>query len=207
MRDVHEQTDQPAPPSARVVLRWFRLAGLPLFAIMIIATAVLLLQERKDSNRVQLDTADAGEPSITKAEEGQPAPDFTLSASDGTTYRLSELRGRPVMINFWATWCGPCKEEMPAIDEAYQAYKGSGFIVLAVNVEESAAPVDRYVSKLKLTFPVLLDPSGSVSARYRVRSLPTTVFVRPDGIIDGMRAGSYSRRLLLGRIEQFIAPE
>jgi thiol-disulfide isomerase/thioredoxin len=129
-----------------------------------------------------------------------------LRTLDGGTVRLSDLRGQPVIINFWATWCGPCKEEMPAIEEAYQAHRNDGLVVLAVNVRESARLVDPYVSKLKLTFPVLLDPSGSVSGRYRVHSLPTSVFVRPDGTVDGIRVGSYTKRILFGRIEQFVEP-
>lgn len=198
---------QATPTGARVLRRWFRLVGLPLIALTAIAAAILLLQDRGGTNRVRVNLAAADDASAVRAQEGQPAPDFTLQAADGSTYRLSELHGRPVMINFWASWCGPCKDEMPAIEEAYRANKDSGFIVLAVNVEESAGKVEPFVAKLQLTFPVLLDRSGAVAARYRVRSLPTTVFVRPDGVIDGMREGAYTRRMLFGRIEQFLMPE
>src|SRR5687768_4481211 len=168
MVNVPDSPGESSPPSARAVLRWFRLVGVPLIAVTIIASAILLLRDQDTANGVRLSTPLEDGSGQGRAEEGQPAPDFTLSASDGSTYRLSELRGRPVMINFWATWCGPCKDEMPAIDEAYQAHKDSGLIVLAVNVEESAERVATYAAKLKLTFPVLVDREGSVSARYRV---------------------------------------
>jgi cytochrome c biogenesis protein CcmG, thiol:disulfide interchange protein DsbE len=207
MVNVPDSPGESSPPSARAVLRWFRLVGVPLIAITVIASTILLLRDRDTANSVRLDTPREDGSALGRAKEGQPAPDFTLTASDGSTYRLSELRGRPVVINFWATWCGPCKDEMPAIDEAYQTHRDAGLIVLAVNVEESAERVATYAAKLKLTFPVLVDREGSVSARYRVRSLPTTVFVRPDGVIDGRREGAYTRRMLLGRIEQFMEPQ
>jgi thiol-disulfide isomerase/thioredoxin len=203
-----EPREPAAPPQApgRAMWRWFRLVGLPVVAILAIAMAILLLRAPSSpSNAVRLEGRDGGaEGADERVAEGKPAPDFALQTTDGQTYRLSELRGRPVMINFWATWCGPCKDEMPAIDEAYQAHREGGFIVLAINVEEPARQVEPYVARLKLTFPVLLDPSGAVAARYRVRSLPTTVFVRPDGMVDGIRVGAYTKRMLLGRIEQFL---
>jgi cytochrome c biogenesis protein CcmG/thiol:disulfide interchange protein DsbE len=217
-REPTEQQDQVTgygdPPAStshadprKALWRWFRLVGVPVIAVTVIAAAILLLRAPSDGGgSVRLDAggADSEETGSARPEEGKLAPDFVLQSTDGTTYRLSELRGHPVMINFWATWCGPCKDEMPAIEEAYRAHAGDGLIVLAINVRESARLVEPYVAKLRLTFPVLLDPSGSVSDRYRVRSLPTTWLVRADGTIDGWREGAYTKRILSGRLDQLI---
>jgi cytochrome c biogenesis protein CcmG/thiol:disulfide interchange protein DsbE len=200
----------PAGPPARVVWRWFRLVGLPLIAVIVIAGAIVLLRtpaEESGAAAVDLGPAEAGEETGAAPREGAPAPDFTLHATDGTTYRLSELRGRPVVLNFWATWCGPCKQEMPAFEAEYRAHAGAGLLVLAINVRESPQQVEPFVQRLELTFPVLLDRSGSVSRRYRVRALPTTVFITPEGTIDGIRQGAYSTRLLKERLRQFLEGE
>ena len=207
--DPEPQTDGPAP-GPQALWKWFRLVGLPLIAIVVITGAILWLRAPSGSGEaVAIDTGEleGGEDPGVNPQPGAPAPDFELKAPDGTVYRLSDLRGRPVMLNFWATWCGPCRQEMPAIEDEYRARGGDGLVVLAINVKESRGLVEPFVQRLGLTFPVLLDHSGSVSARYRVRSLPTTFFVAPDGTIDGMRQGAYTRRMLADRLDQFLERE
>ena len=208
--DPSPRTPDERTPDPRAVWKWFRLVGLPLIAVIAIAGAILWLRAPdSDSGGVAVDTAalDEAEQSGTAAREGAQAPDFALQTADGTTYRLSELRGKHVVLNFWATWCGPCRQEMPAFEEEHRARAAEGLVVLAINMKEGPGLVDPFVKKLDLTFPVLLDRSGSVSARYRVRVLPTTVFITPEGVVDGIRQGPYSRRQLSQRLDQFLEGE
>lgn len=124
--------------------------------------------------------------------EGFPAPDFTLDLLGGGQATLSELRGKVVMVNLWASWCAPCRIEMPAIEKVYQAYKEQGFVVLGVNstFQDSETDAASFTRELNLTFPVLLDRTGAVSARYQLRALPSTFFVDRQGII---RSASLAR--------------
>ncbi len=120
---------------------------------------------------------------------GAPAPDFTLASLSGQTVRLSALKGQVVLINFWATWCGPCQLEMPTIQQAYNVRKSQGLIVLAVNLNEPAKDVQAYVDNLRLTFPVLLDPGDAVSNLYRVRGYPTSYFIDRTGTVAVEQVG------------------
>lgn len=120
---------------------------------------------------------------------GFVAPDFALPTLDGDTIRLSDLRGRPVVINFWATWCPPCRTEMPAIIREYNRYKDRGLIVLAVNQAESPAKIIPFRDEYGMPFPILLDERMEVSKLYEIRFLPTTFFVAPNGTITDMVTG------------------
>ncbi len=127
---------------------------------------------------------------------GAPAPDFTLAALDGGTVTLSSLRGKVVLINFWATWCGPCEAEMPAIEREYSVLRGPEFEVLAIDLDEPADLVQAFVTRLGLTFPILLDPGAAVNDLYRIRGYPTTFIVDRDGIIVRQHIGYMSDRQL-----------
>lgn len=111
------------------------------------------------------------------------APDFELYNLDGDTVKLSDLKGKIVLINFWATWCVPCKVEMPLFEERYQL-AGTDFEILAVNFDEPEVEVRKFVDELGLSFPILLDPGGEIQNLYRVRGYPTTFVVGEDGIIQ-----------------------
>jgi cytochrome c biogenesis protein CcmG/thiol:disulfide interchange protein DsbE len=115
--------------------------------------------------------------------EGYLAPDFTLDDLAGVKASLSDFRGRPVMINFWASWCPPCRAEMPDIVAAYGQHKDKGFVVLGINEGESVEYVRPFADDFKMTFPVLLDKDGKVADLYRVRGLPTSFFVDRNGVI------------------------
>jgi cytochrome c biogenesis protein CcmG/thiol:disulfide interchange protein DsbE len=131
------------------------------------------------------------------------APDFTLQTLDGRSMTLSDLRGQAVLINFWATWCPPCRLEMPAIQQVYDQYRDQGFEVLAVNLQEQNAQVSAFAEEMGLTFPILFDRDGSVSHTYLVRSLPTTFFVDRFGLIQEVIIGGPIPHAL---IESTIAP-
>ena len=122
-------------------------------------------------------------------ERGFSAPDLILETPDGQAMRLSDYRGQVVLINFWATWCPPCRAEMPAIQKVYDQYREQGLVVLAVNLMETDAKVTAFADQIELTFPILMDRDGSVSDRYRVRSLPTTFFVDRSGVIQDIVIG------------------
>src|SRR3990172_7651973 len=123
--------------------------------------------------------------------EGFLAPDFTLDTLDGKKVTLSELRGKIVLINLWATWCPPCRAEMPALENAYEQYKDSGVVILGLNVtnQDSEKDIPLFIDEFGLTFPILLDRDGSVSALYQLRGLPTTYFVNREGIIRTVVVG------------------
>jgi peroxiredoxin len=110
-----------------------------------------------------------------------PAPNFTLKDTAGNNMRLSELRGNVVLINFWASWCGPCRQEMPLLDELYTQYKPLGFTILGVNVEENSADAKDLLEKIPVSFPVLFDNENKVSKMYNVVAMPSTVIVDRDG--------------------------
>ena len=116
-----------------------------------------------------------------KAWTGGATPPFELSALDGRKVELSALRGRVVLINYWATWCEPCREEMPAIERLRAKMKGRPFEVLAVNYGESEERVSSFVAKLNLTMPILLDPYKSSVEAWKVRGLPMTFLVDARG--------------------------
>ncbi len=124
------------------------------------------------------------------------APDFTLKDLEGNVVSLSDFRGQAVLINFWATWCPPCRFEMPAIEEVYRKYRTQGFQVLAVDIQEPPDAVQRFVEQLGLTFTVLLDEDGSVAQQYWVRGIPTSFFVNRQGAIIAARVGAMSRDLI-----------
>ncbi|VAX28203.1 Thiol:disulfide oxidoreductase related to ResA [hydrothermal vent metagenome] len=114
---------------------------------------------------------------------GGPAPEFQLDQLGGSPIKMSDYRGKVVLLNFWATWCGPCKKEMPEMQAAYDELKDQGFVILALNFGEKAKKAEKLVKEMGLTFPILLDRKVEVAERHRVVSLPVTFFVDPKGII------------------------
>lgn len=119
--------------------------------------------------------------SISASEISGPAPDFTLKSNGDGNVRLEDLRGQVVMLNFWASWCGPCRQEMPLMDEIYKKYEKFGFTVLAVNVDEDSADADRFLDVVPVSFPILYDNESRVSELYSVDAMPTTIMIDRDG--------------------------
>lgn len=145
-----------------------------------------------------------------RPDEGHLAPDFTLKTLEGNTVRLSDFRGKKVvLINFWATWCPPCRLEMPTMQQIYSEYKARGFEILAVNIESDARKeIEDFVRELRLTFPILLDPDMKVTRKFRIIGLPVSVLIDRQGIVRTKEIGYHdwtsktSRKL----VESLLTP-
>lgn len=138
---------------------------------------------------------------------GFTAPDFTLNTPTGESYTLSELRGQAVLVNLWATWCPPCRAEMPTIEKVYQEYKDQGFIVLAIDMTYQDDPfaIVPFAQQYGLTFPILLEETGDVASAYQLRSLPSSYFINRAGVIaEVVIGGPMSEALLRTRIEKIL---
>ncbi|HYF95235.1 MAG TPA: thiol-disulfide oxidoreductase ResA [Symbiobacteriaceae bacterium] len=127
---------------------------------------------------------------------GAKAPEFELKTTDGKTVKLSDFQGKPVMLNFFATWCPPCRAEMPALQEVYQEFESKGFVILGVNLGESNLAVDQFRSKLGLTFPIVIDENDRVSRLYDIVPLPTSYFVDKSGKVVAKWTGEITKEKL-----------
>ena len=145
---------------------------------------------------------------IEAAQVGFLAPDFTLSSLYSQEIRLANLKGGPIVLNFWASWCPPCKAEMPAFQEAFQEYSGSDLQIIAINAtnQDSVTEVTQFIEEYGISFPIPLDQSGAVSRDYQVHSLPTTYFIDKNGIIkEIIIGGPIPLSLLRIQISQLLA--
>jgi thiol-disulfide isomerase/thioredoxin len=131
---------------------------------------------------------------------GNSASPFKLKDLEGNLVQLDDFKGKPVLINFWATWCGPCRFEMPAIQSRYNEY-GDELVVIAINFDEPEQVVQQFVDELGLSFIVLLDPGGGVQRDYRVRAYPTTYFLDEEGVVKFLHIGYMSEL----QIDQYLA--
>lgn len=122
-----------------------------------------------------------GAAGLQAKEMNEPAPDFTLKSRSGENLRLEDFRGQVVMLNFWASWCGPCRQEMPLMDDIHERYKDLGFTVLAVNVDENRDEALRFLDKVPVSYPILYDPESQVSEQYNVQAMPTTLMIDRNG--------------------------
>ncbi len=127
---------------------------------------------------------------------GKPAPDFRLTALDGSTVELAALRGRPVIINFWASWCLPCREEAPLLRRVQEEYRDRGLVVLGVIFEDSPENARAFMERYDQRYPGLLDPDGRTAVDYGVFGIPETYFVRRDGIVTYKQTGAISWEIL-----------
>jgi peroxiredoxin len=118
-----------------------------------------------------------------------PAPDFTLPARDGGNVQLSALKGQVVMINFWATWCGPCRQEMPLLEQIHAKFEPLGFTLLGVNVEPDSATATAWLKGMPVTFPILFDTKNAVAERFGVMGMPSSVFVDREGRVRYVHRG------------------
>lgn len=147
---------------------------------------------------------------IPAPQKGFLAPDFTLETLDGETVTLSDLRGQVVIVNLWATWCGPCRLEMPAFKKAYEEYKDRGLVILAVNStsQDTVSAVETFVAEYQLSFTVLMDYKGVAARLYKLSALPTTFFIGRDGVIRrAVVGGPLAESTLRAEIESLLAEE
>jgi peroxiredoxin len=150
-------------------------------------------------------TSTAGK--IYAPQTGFLAPDFELMTPEGETIRLSDLRGQPVLVNLWATWCPPCRAEMQTLETVYNDYKSQGFSVLAVNMtsQDDSQAVLPFVKERGLTYPILLDDKGEIAKIYQMKSLPSSFFINRDGTINEVVIGGpMAEALLRTRIEELL---
>lgn len=147
----------------------------------------------------------AATPALAQPHPGFAAPNFALTSTTRESFALGELKGKVVLVNFWATWCPPCRAEMPAIDAAYRANKDAGFVVLAVDQMEGTDVVNAFGAKYNLSLPLLLDTDGNINRQYLVSALPTSFFVDRRGVIrDMLIGGSMTREFINGKIKTLL---
>jgi peroxiredoxin len=172
---------RPATPTARILTR----ADEPGSA------AIQALPDSHDEADASSATPSHAEAISALPRVGQPAPDFTLQALDGSPVTLSQLRGKAVLINFWASWCTACRDESPLLESYHQAYASQGLVILGVNVtsQDTLDDARAYVQEMQLTFPIPLDEQGIVTNRYHVPGLPVSFFIDAQGIIRNVIVG------------------
>lgn len=167
--------------------RYFALVRLISFSLLIIGVIILSCGKRESPGGKTEEVKKTRE----GISEGEIAPDFTLKNLNGMEVNLKEFRGKVVLLNFWATWCPPCRIEIPSMVELYKKYKDRGLEIIGVNLDKlGKSEVEKFSLEHKINFPVLLNPSGDVASLYGVVALPTTVFLDRDGKIKGRISGA-----------------
>jgi peroxiredoxin len=150
----------------------------------------------------------AGAAAAQGPEVGGPAPDIVLRTREGVKTRLADLRGQAVIVNFWASWCEPCRIEIPSLMAVYQEHAARGLVVLAVNLtdQERREDIARFVETTAMPFPVLLDERGTIRERYGLTAVPTTVFIDRSGVVQRIHPGPISREALEVGLETILGP-
>lgn len=162
---------------------------LPIVSVAAIVGAIWYIERRDDVSDAAGGVIERPGQTDVAAAQGKVAPDFVLASLDGSDVKLSDFAGRPVFVNFWATWCVPCRKEMPEIIAASERYADRNLAVIAVNVQEPRDAAAGFAKDFGMTFPTVLDPRGQVAAAYRVTGLPTSYFIDRDGVIRGVWFG------------------
>lgn len=209
------------PPAQEAWIGRLRYVVVPIIAVLAIVTAIYLLddansggskagglgatgEEAGAANAVNVALAGGDGPTTPAPRVGYAAPEFTLTGLDGKPVKLSDFRGKAVLLNFFASWCPPCRAEMPDIESTYEENKAAGAVVLAVDMQEEAGVVSNYATATGLTFPIVLDRSGLVATNYRITALPTSFFIDKDGVIRDMQIGAMSKNIMLSRLKKVL---
>lgn len=154
-----------------------------LFIAALLAVGCSPNSETAEVDHTSISTSTPGAPSVG-VDVGDIAPDVELVSPDGSVHHLSDYRGKVVFLNFWATWCGPCRAEMPSMEKMYQELKDDDFVILAVDVKESKEQVEKFFEEFQLTFLVFLDRNGSVYQEFnKTNGIPQTYIIDKEGVI------------------------
>lgn len=135
---------------------------------------------------------------------GRSAPNFSLQQLNGPELALSDLKGKGVVLNFWGTWCEPCKKELPALQQQYTQFKDKGLVVLGVNIGESPVAVEPFVKQFGVTFPILLDSESQITKLYRIGPIPTTFFISPDGDVEEIFIGQLNEAMITEKVSKIL---
>ena len=135
---------------------------------------------------------------------GKEAPNFSLEQLNGPPIALSDLRGKGVVLNFWGSWCEPCKKEMPDLQQQYEAYKDKGLVVIGINIGESPVAVEPFVKQFGLTFPILLDRQSQITTLYRIGPIPSTYFIDADGKVKEIFIGPLNENSISEKVANIL---
>jgi len=195
-----QQTTAPAP-------RLWSLQNIVMTLVVgVVIAGVVWYVERPGDAAASQSVDITAAPTGSAPKVGQPAPDFIVPGLDGSSYKLSDFKGKPVWIVFWASWCPPCRAENPDIQAIYAANQDSDLVVLAVDIGEDPSALSGYVKRTSLTFPIGLDLSTEVAATYRIAGIPTHYFIDRDGVLREMRIGGMSKKSMEQKVKSLLAP-
>ncbi len=202
----------------------WRTVVFPLLVIAAIAAVIWWIDYRPDGGStsstgqrygpMELPAALAAPGADVSPQQGALAPDFLLEKLDGGDLRLSDYRGQPLVVNFWATWCAPCRREIPQFVSAYDRLRDQGLVVIGVNLQESKSIIQNYADDFGMKFPIAIDHNGEVAKRYRLLGLPMTFFIDRQGVVRSVFAGPFLEQsqgtnvqgaIAAGDLEQRIA--
>jgi peroxiredoxin len=219
MNQTENETPSAGPqPTARTNRVWLWVGGLALLSLaaaLLIFGGDLFRQDETDGALESIPpfgaTAESGVAQtsgsgVVVLEAGVAAPDFDLQTLDGEALALADLAGKPLLINFWATWCAPCRLEMPELEAISRDYADTGLVVVGVNQEEASAQVQPFVDELDLSFPILMDLDGDMSDAYGAFLLPMSIFVNPQGQVTAVHRGILTRDLADEYLRATIPP-
>jgi len=210
MNDDAADLPRPTLGQRSFARRWL----FPVVVVVAIAAAIWWLEAR-DSGGVSSTGERYGPTNLpaalvpagasVKAEAGALAPDFLLESLDGDETRLSDFRGQPIVLNFWATWCVSCRKEMPQFVEAYEVHRDEGLAVIGLNLQESESIIRPFADDFGIDFPVLIDRDGEVGDAYRLIGLPTTFFIGRDGVVESVFIGELKGEVQGTNVQDAIA--
>ncbi len=171
------------------------------FKLILAFFLLIIMPFNCDSNK----SADISEEEKkSQSSEPKPAHDFTLKDLNGNDVKLSSFKGKAVIINFWATWCHPCREEIPDLQKGYDENKDKGLVILGVNIKENESKVSKFTKDYKMTYPILLDIDGTTSDAYRVFGIPMSFFIDRNGLVKDSFIGMLTKEEISKKLAMIL---